>query len=363
MMYLKPKQHYIDRYDELTVEKCRRLEKTHQEGLKKDPPKVKGKKIPKKAAAHVRDYAHHFMMFFEKGEAYVNKEKTIQKWMERDRALDELLDSAKPPEDIRCLTCRSLTKVTNKHIHSEGIDEKDRVLFMFECPNGCLPYRAFFNDGEEWKSKPILCPKCKSDMDHDVQRKGNTITTIDTCTNCKYVAKDSFTLSSEEEKKVDKNYAKDRDRFCLSDKEGQEYIETRRQMESMKEFMDEWKEKQKHQKDYDAVDKLKKLTIVELENLLTPLCEKAGYVKLTFDAPDMGKDLIVSFRVSDSKSDRQDRASTHDLQKIIKKTLADTNWRLMSDGCSYRLGIVTGRLRAYEREEDLLDLIRGKRGK
>ncbi|MEX2305000.1 MAG: hypothetical protein WD595_02295 [Waddliaceae bacterium] len=360
---MKNKQHYIDRYDELTVEKCRRLETIHQEGLKKDPPKAKGKKISEEGAVQVHAYAHNLMMFFEKGEAYVNKEKTIQKWMERDKALDELLESTQPPKDIRCLTCRSLTKVTNKHIHSEGLDGEDRVLFMFECPNGCLPHRAFFNDGEEWKSKPVLCTKCKLDMDHDVQREGNTITTIDTCPNCKHVAKDSFTLSSREEKKVDKNYVKDRDRFCLSEKEGQEYIETRRQMESIKEFMDERKGKQKHQKDCEAIDKLKKLTIVDLENLLTPLCEKAGYIKLTFDAPDMGKDLIVSFRVNDSKSDRQDKASTHDLQKIIKKALVDSNWRLMSDGCSYRLGIVTGRLRAYEKEEDLLDLVRGKRGK
>lgn len=30
----------------------------------------------------------------------------------------------------------------------------------------------------------------------------------------------------------------------------------------------------------------------------------------------------------------------------------------MSDGVSYRVGILTGRLRAYERDEDLLKLIK-----
>lgn len=43
--------------------------------------------------------------------------------------------------------------------------------------------------------------------------------------------------------------------------------------------------------------------------------------------------------------------------KLIKTALSDTNWRLMSDGVSYRLGMLEGRLRAYEREEDLLKLV------
>ncbi len=32
--------------------------------------------------------------------------------------------------------------------------------------------------------------------------------------------------------------------------------------------------------------------------------------------------------------------------------MRETNWRLMSDGISYRLGYLNGRLRAYEGEED-----------
>jgi len=32
-------------------------------------------------------------------------------------------------------------------------------------------------------------------------------------------------------------------------------------------------------------------------------------------------------------------------------------WRLMSDGISYRLGYLNGRVRAYEREEDLKQLV------
>jgi len=45
------------------------------------------------------------------------------------------------------------------------------------------------------------------------------------------------------------------------------------------------------------------------------------------------------------------------LQKLIDKALIDTNWRLMSDGVSYRLGYLSGRLRACESEEDLKKLV------
>ena len=107
-----------------------------------------------------------------------------------------------------------------------------------------------------------------------------------------------------------------------------------------------------------TVDSLKKLTIVALENLLVPLCKKAKYIKFQFGTPDMGKDLIVPFTVHEANPEREDLASSHDLKKLIKKALEDTNWRLMSDGVSYRIGILTGRLRAYEREEDLLKLVK-----
>lgn len=109
------------------------------------------------------------------------------------------------------------------------------------------------------------------------------------------------------------------------------------------------------------MDNLKKLTIVELEEVLKEAVEKEGYVNLRFENPDMGKDVVVPFLINDSKSDRKDRSSSLKLQKIIKTTLQDTNWRLMSHGISYRLGILTGSLRAYEREEDLLKLVRKKK--
>jgi hypothetical protein len=113
-------------------------------------------------------------------------------------------------------------------------------------------------------------------MEHAVERKGKTITTIDTCTSCGHKEKDKFTLGENKKEKVDKDYAKDRDRFCLSEKEGQEYIQGKENIKAFSEIMDKWDEKDKYKEDYEAVEKLEKLTIVDLKKRLVPVCEKAG---------------------------------------------------------------------------------------
>ena len=65
----------------------------------------------------------------------------------------------------------------------------------------------------------------------------------------------------------------------------------------------------------------------------------------------------MPFSIHDAK-ERSESQSMGDLKKAITKNLQGTNWRLMSDGVDYRLGMLSGRLRGYEREEDLLELVR-----
>ena len=102
---------------------------------------------------------------------------------------------------------------------------------------------------------------------------------------------------------------------------------------------------------------IKKPKIAELTPLLLPVLEKAGYTDFSLDKPEIGKDVFVGFNCLDTKSDRNDYDSIKTLEKLVKKALADTNWRLMSEGIHYRLGYLNGRVRAYEREEDLKNLV------
>jgi hypothetical protein len=168
---------------------------------------------------------------------------------------------------------------------------------------------------------------------------------------------DTFDLSVKEES-IDPSFEMNRKKYCLSREEGAEYMAQRLRLDSLKKLTNGWKEKEENKELYDALEKIKKLTIVELEKLLNPVLEKAGYTKFQLLNPEIGKDVVVPFGVYDGKGERTKMASEYDLKRLLKKTLKDTNWRLMSDGVSYRLGYLTGRLKGVEGEENLKKLVK-----
>lgn len=239
--YLKSQQNYVDLYDQHTVDMCRRTEQSFK-NKDTDPPLAKG--ITEEEAKGVKRFAMKWYLHMEMGERYLNKEKTIQEWMETDRRKDELYESAQAPEDIRCLTCRNRLKPTFKELWSE-IDKPDRVLFMYDCPNQCLPRRAFFSDGEEWRVKPILCPKCDTALDHKTDDNGEKLVTTRTCSKCGYSESDEMVWTHKKDDGVDESFAKDRDRFCMTDEEGKKFQEEKWNLQQMAKFVDEWKEKDK----------------------------------------------------------------------------------------------------------------------
>lgn len=355
--HLKGRLYYRDLYDRHTVERCRHLIRVHSKPME-NPPLLNDREPPKEMVDVISKMALDFALMFEKGERYLKKEETIQDWMDRDRNKDQLYESTRPMEHVTCLTCRAVMRVAHKDLYSEGIDAKDRILFMYECPRGHLPMRAFFNDGEEWGPKRDICPKCSTELRVETEdTKAKFITTL-TCPKCDYRRVDEIERLSAQQEKEDNDFEKDRQQFCLTDEEGQKYLGEKINIEQMGKLVEEWRTQEKDRDLYDAVAKIKKLTFVQLKNLLSPALEKARYINLGFGNPNIGKDVQVEFTINDSNDARQGLASEADLKKLIKKTLENTNWRLMSDGVSYKLGILTGRLRGFENEEDLLELVK-----
>jgi hypothetical protein len=204
------------------------------------------------------------------------------------------------------------------------------------------------------------CPKCQTELVRTYERvEDKKIVNTDTCQQCGYTNTFEHDLGTHEEK-PDPDFQKDRERFCLTEETARKAQDDRYRAEQMGKLADEWKEKEKHKADYDAVAKIQKLNVLDLEKMLIPSFEEAGYVRLQLGTPEITKDFFLPFTVYDNKSERKDRASAYDLTRLVKKCLQHTNWRLMSDGINYRLGFLTGRLRAYEREDDLLKLVRQK---
>jgi len=128
--------------------------------------------------------------------------------------------------------------------------------------------------------------------------------------------------------------------------------------EQLSKLVKGWEEKEKNKELYEKLAKIKKITIIELQKLLAPALKKEEYIKLELSRPEIGKDVVIGFSIQDSKVGRGEHDSRMQLQRTIKKALENTNWRLMSEGVHYRLGILTGRLRGYELDEDLLKLIK-----
>lgn len=351
--YLKSKEYYEDLYDRHTVDSCRSLESIYNKSIK---DKV-SKKMTNKD--HINLAAHKMAIYFETGERYVDKEETINKWIVGDEAKDKLLENTVPPENIYCNECGEAMLVEDKMLHTHFMEKEEKILFLFSCPAGCGKRRAVFNDSEEWTPKPELCDKCKARLDKETEKQGDKIIINYSCVDCNFKKTDKLDLSIKKpRKKIDKFFNRDKARFCLNKKQGEEYIDGRMRLKELDKIMKRDKEKEKNKEIYDKASKLKRLTIVELEKILISTLKKKGYIKFELEKPEMGKDVFIKFSVRDEKSNREEHQSTKELKNLINTTLKNTTWRLMSEGISYRLGFLTGRLRAYEREEDLIKLVK-----
>jgi len=291
---------------------------------------------------------------------YRRKAETIKGWMDRDRETQEKFDNAVPPDEIFCKECFSRTKVVSKDL-LDSFNENSQVMFMFECIK-CKKRQTIFEDGAEWVYEPPKCPDCDSSLSHITKFNKRVLTTVYSCPKCKYKKEDvdDFRKSDarrkkkeERDKKLLELYRKD---FCLNDVEGPKAVES---LDTMMRLADEFKKIEKKDKD-PAYQKARQLTILkigQLKETLEQTIEKEGYQDLKFDKPEMGQYVIIDFSVNDMQLERKEYDSQKLLKKLINVALQDTNWRLMSDGINYRLGILSGRLKAYEKEEDLVKLV------
>jgi Zn ribbon nucleic-acid-binding protein len=359
MKHIHDLSYYIDLYDLLTIKECLRTIESSKKPLKSDPEK--GKKKSPYDTKKINTLVVNIIISFKKGERYKEKSSTIREWMEEDRRKDEFVAHAIEPANTRCSNCGERMKSTSRDLYDlEG--SKMRVLFFFECP-ACQKSKGIFDNGDEYVSKSSNCPQCDRKLTVKYKREGNVVTRIRKCGICKFsdtnindfdAQEAEWKKKQQEDKELLKKY---RDEFCLTDKEGKEYIFSTAQLERTVDLLGE-KEKRENDPAYKKAMKIKKLKIGQLKEIIVKAIEKEGYQDLSFEKPEMGKFVTVKFSVNDMKDERGEYDSRNNLKKLVRSTLDGTNWRLMSDGISYRLGILTGGLKAYEGEEDLIKLVK-----
>jgi len=276
--------------------------------------------------------------------------------MNRDRARDILLATSDPPDHIHCLVCRAKMKVVGKELDEAPAGNQDRVIFFFECLMGCRTRRAFFSTGVELRPKAHLCPKCRHQLKIETVRGSDGLTMTETCPGCGYTDTIRFDLKVPEPQ-PDPAFVADRQRFCLTDEQGREYLKDKADQDLTNDLAKMREANNALKQMADRIAKIKILTVGDLERRLVALLEKHGYGQLNFNAPDVGKFFIVPFTLRDITKGRKESDAIAEVQKLLKSDLAPSNWRLMTDGIYSQLGILVGRLRGYERESELAELL------
>lgn len=355
--YLKERQYYDDLYDKTTVDIGRaegeKLLAARGEFFKKA-------KISEEKDVNVADFWWERIYWWLIEIPYLlprweEKQSTIESWMRRDRELDERLANARPGLEPICSNCgKQGLRLVTKHLLRKDGDEES-VVFMFGCP-ACKKRTAYWEDGSEWVTQATPCPKCGSPLTMDVKTRGRTMTTAQTCEACGHREVEKTQLGKKEA--PDPNFERDRKIFCLSEERAKTMQAYRVKWEDGMRMLDEEMERDANREVYEAAARVVQLKIPQLMERLRPAIEAMGFVEVSFDKPELGVNVTVTFSCMDGDSARDDTKSRKALKRAIVNDLADTNWRLMTEGVDYRLGYLSGRLRCYEREEDIVKLIK-----
>jgi len=352
--HLKDRSHYEDMYDKFTVDWCRRFE----EPRPISDEELKDKELSFSQIQWLHDLSTDWLLFQEAGNRFLRREETIQEWMERDKRKDRMVEQAQVPL-VRCPSCGKAMECVYTDVRSD-IDSDREWLEFFLCCKPCKQGKDVYENGSEVPRKPILCEKCNREVETDIKKKNGKRYYIETCKHCGHVEE---TLSAIDERKKEPTqeeidrYEHDKKRFCLTDQQGQRY---KAWQEQMKRLDDEEKSQQANAEFYDKLAEVKKLNIAGLEKLLKPALKKVGYGDFHITMSPPAPQIILNFSVRDMEEKREDYDSRKTLEKTIEKVLEDKNWALTSEGVTYRLGMLDGRIRGYESEDDLEQLTKSR---
>lgn len=358
--YFKDRQYYEERYDDATVEKCRFGERIVNKTFIEMEKKLPKKELTEKLPGWYLQYSLYYFWFVESAAVAraEGRDATITKWMQEDEDKDQKLAAAHISGGTYCRTCGKDMRVISKdYMRREGRKDDD-TLIMFGCDN-CNKRQALWQDGTEWEGAKHECEKCGGKTTSKHTKKNNVITSTETCEKCGHIKTDTLDLSDskKEPEPIDPHLELDRKRFVFDSEMMFKYDQKLKHLARMAKLHATAADKVEHVDVFEAIKQIKKLKIIQLKELLEPVFTKNGYSDFKLSDPQIGREVSLGFSCLDTKDDREEYQSKKILHKAIEKSLIDTNWRLMSAGVSYRLGFLTGSLRAYESEEELRKLV------
>lgn len=375
--HLRPREHYEERYDRQTVERCLWFYEAGRKALdmKDDLPKEVAKMSKEQRESEMRKVIH-LQVYCYKGDRWEKREKTINERIQRDKDRDDQMEhaweTAEPKLNRTCEKCFGKRhKLLDKHFsHKKNRPDDDfsqHVLFFYECSK-CKHRSGEYADGEVYDFNSY-CPKCNSVLKSENKHYKHKIVFRSTCPKCSYTDDYEMDLREKKEKKKTKaELSKDqkeweeferlRKEFCLSEKDGHEYLDAKRRIEELNKVFAEIDEKKKNKKIYEKVAQVERINIFEAQNRMKAVIKNKKFTKLKFEDPTIETEVICGFRVYEMDTSRPEKDACKDLESLIAKAFENTNWKLMSEGISYRMGILTGRIRGMEKEKDILKNIK-----
>jgi len=351
--YRQSDQYYIDMVDRETIEELKAKEKEEKDELAgiEDPEKIVEITLRRSVSY---DSFRNLGIFYARQRRHL-----IEKMMRNDEHMDRLIERTPEPKGIRCKTCNGSMSVCNHFFDVKEIP----IMFVFDCPDGHAPRRVIYPDGREYFFPKPKCPKCRFEITKKTKKLKTKIVTVCNCAMCGKSWKEELDIRME--KKTEAPIApEDRAKYCLGFEGLKTFLED---LESLTNVLikADADAAVRNKMETSGANKIEKLTIPELEFRLGKASEIGGFIKFLLEKPEMKQHVRVPFTAQDPLK-RNERESLKEFKEIIGKELLPTNWRLVGD-VTYRLGYLSGGLKAFEQDEDLIRLAeeigKGSRGK
>lgn len=358
--FIKSSKYYEDIFDLLTIEEALRI--------KNDSPSTDNSysnKFPPEMIKVMRKTVNELLLFFYLGERVKKRKQYLERVMQEDRDKQDFYDSKSEPNNILCPYCKSPINLIDKMLDDYSSPHM-QVIFMYECI-ACKKRSCFFSDGEMKQFPPDTCSKCNStDISEDSLQTPRKTTITAKCNSCGHITETIYDLDeldksrSEKEKYRNTMFMSYRSEFCLDEnsKEYKAYIHSLNSLETMKRLTEEFEGKSRDPI-IPIAESISVKTVIQIEEILTKVIKSKGFARFSLGVPVLDKDVIIPFTIYDTK-ERTELDSTYELKRILNKALVDTNWRLMSEGVTYSLGILSGRLRGYQGDKSIYELARQK---
>lgn len=275
----------------------------------------------------------------------------VDRQIEQANAMDALVARTKRPV-VYCQVCGKLMKEDG---HTFRNDNRD-IVFFFKCPAVHFPKRLVYPDGKtEIHLKPKQCVQCGGVLRSATEETESQLVFIDTCIRCGHV--DRMELTMDKPEPVDEQ---ERKKYCL------DFAGKKTRLEELTGFLElverimepSEQEGEEAPKAKPAV-KIEQVHIPEIEARVTTCLEQSGYIKVVFQVPQPGEQVLIDFTCQDPTK-RPESTSLRLLRKQLNELLSKTNWRLAKDAV-YRMGMLSAQLIGYDQKADLLKLAKRRK--